>query len=722
MDNQDDQFVVHGAALAEDTGRVDELLSRAAKRWPDRPALVDAARTWTYAELDAAADVWAGYLQRRVPGTGQVIALAALLRAEFVAAYYGILRAGHVVAPFVPLLREPGLAYNLGLVKARLALVDAEVGGRLANIRAQLPELVDVIRLDEPADGPAAPAETAPLPARTCCVLFTSGTTGAPKAVALSHRNVVANAVQVARAHEVTEASICVNHLPTFHPMHMNSAIATGATQVLCAGPDFADAVAAANRHAATHLYSLPVRLIRGVDEGLSGLSLPAGTAIASGGSALPTRIAKTLSEHFEIPVFQGYGLAETSPLTHSDGPVDPVAGSVGYPVAGTECRVVGLDSRAALPSGEVGEVQVRGPQVMLGYLTRDLTVDGSGCVDAEGWLSTGDVARIDADGRLFLVDRLKDVFKCDNWLVAPSEIEAVAEGHPLVRECVVFDVPDEFSGAVAAGYAVLEPGAESAPVVEYVNDRVPYYQRLHRLTAVDRIPRSPNGKVQRRDLRYAMITGQLPDPTAELTVVNTFTLKSPALAEEFEGRFLAHVQYMRAQNGFVAHQMIRFSDRPDVYVNVGWWRRPEDFQKILASDVFQEHAREFHQLVEVEAAPSRSLPAVRAGAEIGREDSAYPVLVVERFTVTDLDRFTAAYATYAAGVPAQDLAWVDLAAGLRSPLSYTAVSRWSSAQAHRAAQQSAAYQAVLEHSTVAVDYGSSVAASRFDAVGTPVA
>jgi long-chain acyl-CoA synthetase len=356
----------------------------------------------------------------------------------------------------------------------------------------------------------------------------------------------------------------------------------------------------------------------------------------------------------------------------------------------------------------------------MLGYLRADGTLDDAGCVDDAGWLSSGDVGRLAPDGRLFLVDRLKDVFKCDNWLVAPSEIEDVAIGHPLVRECVVFDVPDEFSGAVAAAYVVLDGSGDTDTdtVAEYVNDRVPYYQRLRRIVAVGEIPRSPNGKVQRRDLRYALIAGGSQRPTgelgAQLTVVNTFTVREPARAGEFESRFRSHVEYMREQPGFLAHQMVRYADRPDVYVNVGWWRRPQDFQRILASEVFQEHAREFHQLVDVEAAPSRSLPAARAIELIGLESPDFAVLVVERFTVTgDLDRFTAAYAAHVAAVPAEDLGWVDLSGSLRAPLSYLAVSRWASAQAHRAAQGTGPYQAVLEHSTVTVDYAASVAASR---------
>jgi long-chain acyl-CoA synthetase len=186
------------------------------------------------------------------------------------------------------------------------------------------------------------------------------------------------------------------------------------------------------------------------------------------------------------------------SPLTHADSPIRPAPGSVGRAVRDTDCRIVDLDTRAVLPAGGRGEIQVRGPQRMVGYLDPDQP-DG---IDADGWLSTGDIGRLDDEARLFVVDRIKDVFKCDNWLVAPSEIEAVLAGHPGVADCAVVDVPDRFRGGVAGAALVLRPGAVAAEVARWANERLPEFQHVHAVAVLGQIARSPGGKVRRGELR----------------------------------------------------------------------------------------------------------------------------------------------------------------------------------------------------------------------------
>jgi long-chain acyl-CoA synthetase len=336
------------------------------------------------------------------------------------------------------------------------------------------------------------------------CLHFTSGTTGRPKAVRLTHRNLLVNARQITVAHGLDHSSVTVNHLPTFHPMHQNSALLAGATHVLCGSPDPVASVQEANLRRATHLYSMPFRLARlAADERLPQLRLETVTRIASGGSALSPEAAGRLSEHFAVPVFQGYGLAETSPLTHSDDPVLPVHGSVGRPVPGTRCRVVDVETRQELPAGSPGEVQVSGPQVMRGYVGRpDLPVGGLG-----GWLSTGDIGRIAEDGRLFLVDRSDDVFKYHNWLISPTEVERALARHPLVVDCVVFGRPRPPDGSVPHALLVLRPGVDAEveealrEVCAQANARLAYFQQVRFAQAVESIPRSPNGKVRRRAL-----------------------------------------------------------------------------------------------------------------------------------------------------------------------------------------------------------------------------
>ncbi|MFE6049469.1 class I adenylate-forming enzyme family protein [Kitasatospora sp. NPDC056446] len=501
---------------------LDRLPRRAAANWPDRTALVCGERGLTFRQLDAEVDRFARAIAAALPGDGSVVGATTVLSPEFAALYYGIARAGQVIVSVNPYLPAPGLRHVLAASRTRLLFAPAALLGRLAEVRGQLPDLERVVVLDGP--GGAAGAETLaeflasgegaadPAPATGVedpgGLHFTSGTTGAPKAVVLSHRNLTVNAAQIAHAHRIDHTSVVANHLPLYHLMHLNSAVHAGATQVLCPGEDPVEALAAAERHRAVRLFSLPVRLARlAADPRLPQLGAGSLEAVLSGGSALPQAAAETLADHFGIPVLQGYGLAETSPVTHTGVIDDPRAGSVGPVVAGTECRIVEVDTRAVLGPGERGEVQVRGPQVMTGYLDPALPTG----IDADGWFSTGDVGRVDEDGFLYLVDRLKDVFKHDNWLVSPVRIEEELARHPAVADCAVVDRPDGLGNGVAHAFVVVRP--DGGPdvldrIADFVNGRVAYYERIRHITALDTVPRSPNGKILRAELRSRSAAG----------------------------------------------------------------------------------------------------------------------------------------------------------------------------------------------------------------------
>ncbi|RMI43209.1 acyl--CoA ligase [Actinomadura harenae] len=476
---------------------VGDLLRRAARRFPDRPAIRSGTVELGYAELDRLADRCAAALARSLGTHGKVLALTLTLDHWFAVAFFGAIRSGNIPALVNPLLREEALANLVRACGAEAAIV-------APGVRDRLPTLATIVTTDElgelidGAEGP--PPHLVPAPGDVACLQFTSGTTGAPKTVQLTHRNVTVNAAQTARAHRVTGDSVVFDNLPTFHLMHLTVATAAGARLVLWPGGDPAEAMAAAARHGATHFYSLPVRLGRlASDPRLPDLSVPTLTAVLSGGSPLPALTAETLGARFGVPVAQGYGLQETSPSTHFDDLDAPRPGSCGHPLAGTECRVVRLDDGQVAPAGALGEIQVRGPQVMKGYLGAD---EGAH-LTADGWFATGDVGHLAQDGRLTLVDRIKDVFKHDNWLVAPSEIERVLRRHPDVADCLVVDYPDDLSGAVPYGLVVPEgEDPDPAELAAYVAARLPYYQHLHHLRFVADIPRSATGKPQRRELR----------------------------------------------------------------------------------------------------------------------------------------------------------------------------------------------------------------------------
>lgn len=553
--------------------RVDSMLRRARAQAPDRIALRLGDTQSSYAELDDRVTGFAAAL-RRIVGSGAVIGLVGALDPAFAVGYYGISRSGNTSTLINPFLREDGLAHLLGTSGAVAAIVTPEVERRLP--RERLPLLRHVIPLhDLPFDNTELTDESADI----ACVLFTSGTTGAPKAIPLTHRNLCVNAAQTAHAQDIGPESVLLNGLPTFHLMHLNAAVCAAATQVLWTGDDITAAIPLANDSGVTHFYTLPMRLARlAADPRLPELALPNVRALLSGGSALPAATAELLAAHFHLPVVQGYGLAEASPLTHFNTIDRPRPGTCGRPIAGTECRVVDLDSREPLPDGARGEIQVRGPQVMI-----------------DGWLDTGDVGLIDADGDLVIVDRLKDVFKCDNYLVAPTEIEAVLRQHRAVRECAVVDRPDRFSGAVAVGFAVVREPVDAAELIAFVNERVPHYQQLHQLNFIDAIPRSPIGKVARRELRDRVLSGaQQEGRSAVVTFVNRFTVTGDE--DEFK-RLLSEVTgYMKRQPGFLSYQLYRSMQDPKVYVETGEWQDSAAHQNALRGNEFQQIVQQLVQ------------------------------------------------------------------------------------------------------------------------------
>ncbi|MGW7594577.1 AMP-binding protein, partial [Streptomyces rubiginosohelvolus] len=354
----------------------------AARRDPDGTAVRTATRVLRFAELDSYADRIAGWLSSAGAGPGTRVGVTHVLTPEFAAAYHGVVRAGATVVLVNPLLPPDGLRHVLGTSGAGIVLAPAATAAALTRIAPGLPALRTVVVMDG-----QAPAGTVPLheliagaqpytgpaasPDDVACVQFTTGTTGAPKGVLLTHRNVVANAWQTADAHGLTGASVTLNHLPLYHVMHLNSALYAGSCQVLCQDPDPFASLGAAAGAGATHYYGLPARLhALAADERLAAGGAPDAprlTAVLSGGSALRPRAARVLEERLGVPVIQGYGMAELSPLTHSQRPARYRHGTVGSAVAGTECRIVDLTTRRPLGPWSVGEVMVRGPQLMAG-------------------------------------------------------------------------------------------------------------------------------------------------------------------------------------------------------------------------------------------------------------------------------------------------------------------------------------------------------------------
>jgi acyl-CoA synthetase (AMP-forming)/AMP-acid ligase II len=323
----------------------------------------------------------------------------------------------------------------------------------------------------------------------------------------LSHRNLVTNILQSNAQQPVSEDDTVVGVLPFFHiyglNVVMNAVLRNGATVVTMPRFDLEGFLALVQEHRVTKAHLVPpIVLALAKSPLVERYDLSSLRLVNSGAAPLGAEVAEAAAARLGCPVVQGYGMTESSPVTHVT-PADPARhrpGTIGPPVPNTECRIVALPGGAELEAGEEGEVCVRGPQVMRGYL--DDPEATARTVDAEGWLHTGDIGRADADGYVVLVDRVKELIKYKGYQVAPAELEALLVEHPAVAEAAVIGRPDDEAGEVPVAFVALDGDATPEEIQAFVAERVAPYKKLRALEIVDEIPKSPSGKILRRKLR----------------------------------------------------------------------------------------------------------------------------------------------------------------------------------------------------------------------------
>jgi long-chain acyl-CoA synthetase len=532
---------------------VDVLVRQAAELYPSRPALLFFGRQTTFAEVDRAVDAFASYLHTVGLGKGDVVSLHLPTSPAFVIAFLGTLRAGCIVSPMSPLLVERELEILLRETKPRVSVVLDVLLPRVAGVRSRLgdslrapggmqgivvtgiqdslpapirwlypikarregrwnpvrhsaetPNLFRVIRETPP--GRVESGSHADEPAALQC---TGGTTGIPKAAVLTHRNLVANAAQCASvlAANRDDASTVLCALPYFHiyglTVAMNFSLMLGLTQILHPRFEPEAVLKSIDRFKPRFFPGAPIFYARLLDDPQLGrYDLRSIEACISGAAPLP----QSVQERFEAitggRLCEGYGLTEASPVTH----VNPIhgrgkPGSIGLPMPSTDARIVDLDSGArVLEPGEIGELCVRGPQVMAGYYERP---NETAQVIVDGWLHTGDVATMDADGYFTIVDRLKDVIIVSGANVYPTEVEDVLAAHPGVAEAAVIGIPDDHKGEVAKAYVVLDAGSTTtvAELHAYCAQNLSSYKRPVDIEVRTELPKTMIGKVLRREL-----------------------------------------------------------------------------------------------------------------------------------------------------------------------------------------------------------------------------
>ncbi|MFO0574279.1 MAG: AMP-binding protein [Polyangia bacterium] len=506
------------------TCRYDELLSQTAARLPDRFAIIHRDVALTFRALDALVNSGARILRGALDlRSGEIVAVVMETCPESLIAYQGVSRAGGVVLPLNPLHREQELAHQLDDSGAVVLVVPARLHGLAMRLKESHAKLRSVLWYGCAPAGSEPPADThynrllavtpgdalAP-PARSAgdllAIPYSSGTTGTPKGVMLTHRNLVANALQFVNAHGLSDQDVMLDGLPLLLSMHMGGGIAAGATQVMLIEWSARHLLEASARHGVTQIYT--VTPILGELDRLPDLEeyvLPKVKFIAGGASSLAADLALRVEQRIGVPIMQGFGLTEASPLTHAAMPrseQERRIGVCGLPVANTEQRIVDIETgERELPHGTIGHLCVRGPQVMAGYFKDEAETRR---VLRDGWLYTGDLCWCDGDGYLHYADRLKDVLKFQGHTISPAELEHVLRKHAGVSDCAVVGIdtgPDE-QRPVAFVVPALAHAVEPEELRDFVNTQVADYKHVLAVRTITQIPRSGAGKILRRQLR----------------------------------------------------------------------------------------------------------------------------------------------------------------------------------------------------------------------------
>ena len=478
---------------------------------PQRPALFLKDRALTYAQLDDATARVAGLLRGWGIEPGDRVAVMLPNVPEFAIAYYGALRAGAAVVPMNVLLKQREVAFYLGDSEAKLVFAWHECAG--AASAGALDAGAECVVVDE--DGSfeqllASVAPSDPVADRTAddtaVILYTSGTTGKPKGAQLTHSNLARNAEVSRNLFEVGPEDVILGALPLFHAFGqtcgLNVAVSAGAALALVPRFDPGAVMATIEDRGVTVFQGVPTMyaaLLHQPDrERFSSQTL---RLCVSGGAALAVEILHEFERAFGCVILEGYGLSETSPVAcfnHPDRQRKP--GSIGTPVEGVELRVVD-EQRNALEAGEVGEVAIRGHNVMKGYWNRpEATAEA---IDSEGWFYSGDLARVDEDGCFFIVDRKKELIIRGGYNVYPREIEEVLYEHPAVREAAVIGIPQRELGEEVGAAISLKPGieVEAAELKDFVKERVAAYKYPRHVWLVEALPKGPTGKILKREI-----------------------------------------------------------------------------------------------------------------------------------------------------------------------------------------------------------------------------
>jgi acyl-CoA synthetase (AMP-forming)/AMP-acid ligase II len=514
---------------------VPEFVLASGRERPDAPALIDGLKgdTITHGQLAAYVDRVAANLHARGLRKGDVVAVFCPNTPWYPVVFHGIAAAGCVMSPINSLYTPDEIAFQLKDSGAKILITISMFMDRAVAAVEKTPvdEIVVLDGMEGHADlfdllGADAPSVQIDVdPANDLVTLpYSSGTTGLPKGVMLTHRNLVANVAQTRTLIDLQPEERIIAVLPFFHiyglTVLMNQGLQWGGTVVTLPRFDLEDFLRTIQDHKITRAFVAPPILVALAKHPLvDQYDLSSLTSILSGAAPLDESLAQAVEQRLRkgaadgVTVAQGYGMTELSPVSHTtpdagheppgaEGQVVP-KGSVGYAIPNTECRLVDPATGEDAADGERGELWIRGPQVMKGYLNNEEATRST--VDAEGWLHTGDVAVVDELGRYTVVDRVKELIKYKGYQVAPAELEAVLLGHPEIADAAVIGVPEKETGEeLPKAFVVRAPGSEltEQAVMDYMAEKVAPHKKIRSVEFIETVPKSAAGKILRKDLK----------------------------------------------------------------------------------------------------------------------------------------------------------------------------------------------------------------------------
>ncbi len=509
------------------------MLEDSARRVPDRDAVVFNDTRLTYAQIDAMANQVANLLVERGVTPGDKVALSCPNLPYFPMVYYGILKAGAVVVPLNVLFKGREVAYHLDDSDAKVYFC-FEGTPELPMAEAGLTGFNDTPNCQQFFVIPADPAGSVPEgssnyfaaikdqpktfetvvtePEDTAVILYTSGTTGQPKGAELSHANVAFNVVTCHRIWELFASNPDVHlvTLPLFHSfgqtVQMNAGFGLGSTLVLMARFDPVQALALMDKEEVTFFAGVPTMywgLLGALTDEVNVDKIAGNLRRAvAGGASLPVEILKDVKERFHVQILEGYGLSETSPVaTFSHLDHEPKPGSIGTPIWGVEVKLIDEDWKTIDGADEVGEIAIRGHNIMKGYYKRP---EETAAVMKDGWFRSGDLARRDDDGNYYIVDRAKDMIIRGGFNVYPREVEEVLLTHEAISLVAVVGVPDERCGEEIKAYAIKNDGAAITEdeLVAWAKEQMASYKYPRIVEFRDELPMTATGKILKRELK----------------------------------------------------------------------------------------------------------------------------------------------------------------------------------------------------------------------------